>query len=231
MTSSDTRARRDPLHLIAGLAVVAMLALAGYLWRYGPTGPLPMHLNVYGGVDGWGDRTSVAALVAFAALGFALLYGVLVWMAQGRAPDAPGRRGLRATRLVLLCVAVMIAGLTVEMAYGDFSSPAGGARRVTTAILALIFLVVGALMGKAGPNPFIGMRTYWTFKSRHAWDKSNRLLGRLYFWIGGAGLIATPFVDPGIVTPALVTAILLATAAAFLEGLRAWRTDPERNLP
>ena len=231
MTSSDPPRRGDLLDLVAGLTVFAMLALAGYIWRYGPMGPLPMHLDVHGRPDRWGDRASVAALVACAAVGFALLYGFLVWMARGLASDAPGRRGLKVARLMLLCMAVVIACLTTEMAYADFSSPGGWGPRLSTAMLALLLLIVGALLGKAGPNPFVGMRSYWTFRSRRAWDKSNRLLGRLYFWVGAAGLAATPLVDPGIVLPALVTAILLATAASFIEGLLVWRTDPERHLP
>ena len=231
MTSSDPQGRRDPLHLVFGLTVIAMLALAAYLWRSGPLGPLPMHFNVHGGVDRWGDRTSLAEVVAATAIGFACVYGVLVWMGRGVARDAPGRRGLRTTGLIMVCLAIMIAGISTAMAYGDFSAPGGSGRRLMTALLALVFLIVGALMGKAAPNPFVGMRSYWTFKSRLAWDKSNRLMGRLYFWIGAAALLATPFLDPGIVTPALVTAILLATAAAFIEALRVWRNDPERHLP
>ena len=231
MTSSEPHPRPDPLDMAAGLVVVAMLALAAWLWRAGPVGPVPMHFDVHGGVDRWGDRTSLAEVEAATAAGFALIYGVMVWMSRGLAPDSPARRGQRAARLMLLSIAVMIAGISTAMAYGDFSSPEGGGRRLMTALLALVFLVVGALMGKAAPNPFVGMRSYWTFKSRLAWDKSNRLMGRLYFWIGAAALIATPFVDPGIVTPALITAVILATAAAFIEGLRVWRNDPERHLP
>ncbi|HEY5409745.1 MAG TPA: SdpI family protein [Caulobacteraceae bacterium] len=231
MTSSDSRPRRDPLDLVAGLVVVAMLALGAWLWRDGPLGPLPMHFDVHGAVDRWGDRASLAEVVAATAIGFACVYGILIWMGRALAPDAPGRRGLRATGLIMVCLAIMIAGISTAMAYGDFSAPQGSGRRLMTALLALLFLVVGALMGKAGPNPFVGMRSYWTFKSRHAWDKSNRMMGRLYFWIGAAALIAAPFLDPGTVTPALVTAILLATAASFIEGLRAWRADPERHLP
>ncbi len=231
MTSSDPQPHRDPLHMIAGLVIVAMLAFAGWLWRHGPLGPLPMHFNVHGAVDRWGDRTSLAEVEAATAVGFALIYGVMIWMSRGLAPDAPARRGQRAARLLLVCMGVMIGGLSAAMAYGDFSAPEGGGRRLMTAMLALLFLAVGALMGKAGPNPFVGMRSYWTFKSRLAWDKSNRLIGRLFFWIGAAALLATPFVDPGIVTPALITAVILATAAAFIEGLRVWRNDPERHLP
>jgi uncharacterized membrane protein len=125
----------------------------------------------------------------------------------------------------------IIAALTTAMAYADFSSPEHWGRRLTTCLLALMFLAVGSLLGKAAPNPFVGIRTYWTMKSRLAWDKSNRLAGRLFFWIGAAGLLTALFVDSALVTAVLIIAILLAAAVSVIEGWRVWRTDPERQLP
>ena len=153
--------------------------------------------------------------------------------AKPRRPEAVGsrRRGLAAAKRLILCVEMMIAALVTAMAYADFSSPEHWGRRLTTGLLALTFLAVGGLLGKAAPNPFVGIRTYWTMKSRLAWDKSNRLAGRLFFWIGAAGLLTALFVDSAVVTAALIIAILFAAAVSVIEGWRVWRTDPERQLP
>jgi hypothetical protein len=44
--------RPDWLHLVAVGEAVAALVLAAYIWRFGPTGPIPMHFNLHGDADG-----------------------------------------------------------------------------------------------------------------------------------------------------------------------------------
>ena len=231
MTSPAPSSGRDRLDLLAGLALPAALGLAAFIWRYGPAGPLPMHFDFHGRIDGWGDRVSVAVLVAMTSLVLALCYGLMLAMTRSLPPDAPGRRGLKAARLVMVLVGLMICSIGAAMAYGDFSAPDSTGWRIMPGLLALLFLLVGAVVGKTAPNPFVGVRFYWALKSRLAWDKSNRLMGRLLFWIGLGGLVADLFADPGLVTAGLIVAVLAAGAVSVFESWRVWRTDPDRSLP
>ena len=231
MTLSEQPMRRDPVNLLAALVFLAGAAAAAYVWRYGPAGSLPMHLDLRGHVNGWGDRTTVAGVVAGLTAGFAAIFVIMETVTLSAGAEAAPRRGVRIAKLLLVYVEIMTVGLMLALAYGGASAPELGGGRLMPAILALLFLVVGAFMGKAGPNPFVGVRTYWTFRSRLAWDKSNRLSGRLFFWIGLVGLIASPFLAPSVTTPALIAAILLAALASVLESWRVWRTDPERRQP
>jgi len=230
MSPSEQPRLRDATNLLAVVAFLIGAAAAVYVWRYGPAGPLPMHLNLAGRVDGWGDRTTLAGVIGGITAGFAALYVIMETVTLSAGAEAAPRRGVRIAKLLLVFIEVMVVALMLALAYGGASAPALGGGRLMPALLALIFLVVGAFMGKAGPNPFVGVRTYWTYRSRLAWDKSNRLMGRLFFWIGLAGLVASPFLDPAVTTPALIVAILLAAAASVFESWRVWRTDPERGL-
>jgi uncharacterized membrane protein len=225
--------RRDRLHLVAIGEVVAALALAAYIWRFGPTGQLPMHFDSHGGVDRWGGRGEAALTLVGLTTMMAAFYLVLMSMSRGEAPDSSTRRGLRAGRIVVVAMSTFIALLTAVMVFARFApgEPDPVVGRVVAGMLSALFLVVGALMGKAGPNPFVGVRVYWAFKSRLAWDKSNRLLGRLFFWIGLAGLVAAPFAPPGQEFQALILAITVAAVLAVIESWRVWRTDPERVRP
>ena len=100
--------------------------------------------------------------------------------------------------------------------------------RVMMGGLSLVFVFIGALLGKTAPNAFVGLRTYWSLTSRLSWDKSNRLAGRLLFWIGLLGLAATPFIAPEIGMPLLMSAVILAAFVSIYESWRVWRLDPDR---
>ena len=132
---------------------------------------------------------------------------------------------------MLVAVQILVTALLAAMAFGGATAPQLGGGRLMTAALALIFLVVGALIGKAGPNPFVGVRTYWSLRSRLAWDKSNRLAGRLFFWLGLIALPVSPFAPPQLLTPVLTIRAMAAGAVSVLESWRVWRSDPDRGRP
>lgn len=225
--------RRDRVHLAAAAEAAAALVLAACVWCLGPTGPIPMHFDIHGGVDRWGNRDQAALMLAGVTLLMGLAYGVLTAMGRGQMLDEAAGRGLRAGRIVVVIMGAFLALIVAEMVFAGFAPGESDTvrGRLMAGTLSALFLAVGSLIGKAGPNPFVGVRLYWAFKSRLAWDKSNRLLGRLFFWIGGAGLLAAPFAPPTREFPVLILAILGAAALAAVESWRVWRTDPERLLP
>ncbi len=169
------------------------------------------------------DRTHVAMISAGLTACFAIGYTTLGFLTGSMG------RNLRTARLVILFVAVMTAVILASSAFGALSGPDLGPTRLQPAVLSMLFLIVGALIGKASPNPLVGVRTYWALRSRLAWDKSNRLAGRLFFWIGALGLAATAFVAPPPLIAALLVAIILAAVIAIIESWRVWRTDPDRQ--
>jgi uncharacterized membrane protein len=104
-----------------------------------------------------------------------------------------------------------------------------GSGALMMVVVGAILAVSGAYLGKVGPNPLVGVRTPWTFASRLAWDKSNRLAGRLFFWGGLASFIAAPLAPQPLGMQATIAGALLAAAAAVFESWRVWRTDPDRH--
>jgi uncharacterized membrane protein len=161
-------------------------------------------------------------------------YLALLFMGRREAPDSPKRRGLRAGRTVVMALSAFITIMHAEMVFLGFAPGEPGTMRgrVMVGTVSAIALAMGALIGKTGPNPFVGaglLSFVWSFKSRQAWDKSNRLKGRLYFWIGLAGLVAAPIAPPERELPPLILALLGATALTVIEGWRVARTDPDRR--
>jgi uncharacterized membrane protein len=197
------------------------------LWTVfaGPTELLPVHWNAAGEADGWGPREHVGGLlIGMAALTLALGGGM--GLAARRTDDPARARALRYAQLVVI-LSLPLMSLLAASASLSGTTDIGGA--VPVALMSLLFLLVGAFLGRVGPNPFVGVRTPWAFKSRLAWDRSNRLAGRLFFVIGLAGLLTAPFAPRPLNLYLLLAAIVLAAVWSVLESWRVWRTDPDRQ--
>ena len=213
---------------VAIAVLLGQLMLGAYVYAFGELGPLPMHFGLDGQVDGWGDRTKVATLMLAITAGDALIYALLPALARGRTASAEGS-GVAYARATILAVGVALTLLMTAIGVGlrAVGAPAE-VERLVMGFMALIMVAVGALIGKVGPNPFVGVRTFWALRSRLAWDRSNRLLGRLWFWFGLAALFATPLAPQPAGDIGVLVGMMVTTTAAIVESWRVWRGDPDR---
>ena len=203
--------------MVAGLGVWTIFA--------GPTELMPTHWSASGEADDWGTRELVGGILAgMGALTLAL--GVGMGMFARRASDPARARALRYAQLVVVLTLPLIALLGASASLSGLTDIGGVA---PVALISLVLLLLGAFLGRVGPNPFVGVRTPWAYKSRLAWDRSNRLAGRLFFVIGLAGLLTAPFAPRPLNLYALLAAILLAAGWSIVESWRVWRTDPDRQ--
>lgn len=207
---------------------VSLLIFAGALWIAikGPVTPIPLHFDSSGNADRYGSRNELALVLG--GLGILNVIVAMLTGHQARSATDPIRRkalgrGQLMSVLIMAAVAIMIGWTSL----GPKASGGQIDLSVTSAFVSAISLLCGAMMGKVGPNPFIGVKTPWAYRSRLAWDKSNRLAARLLFWIGVAGLIATPFAPQPATTFVLVAAMLAAALWSTYESWRVWRNDPE----
>lgn len=211
------------------LATVVLSLMVGGLgaWTFlaGPTELLPVHWNASGQADDWSTREVVGALLAGMAL-LTLLLGGGMALAAGRAENPARRRALGYAQLVVV-LSLPLTSLLIASASLSGATDISGA--LPMALISLVLLLIGAFLGRVGPNPVVGVRTPWAFKSRLAWDRSNRLAGRLFFIIGLAGLLTAPFAPRPLGLYALLGAILVAAVWSGFESWRVWRTDPDRQ--
>jgi len=222
-----TAPNRTPSALDIATVGLALIVGGLGLWIVfaGPTELLPIHWNASGHADDWGPREVVGGLlIAMAVL--TLLLGGGMGAAARRANDPARARALRYAQLVVV-LTVPLMSLLVASASLSGVTNIGGA--IPVALMSLLFLLTGAFLGRVGPNPFVGVRTPWAYKSRLAWDRSNRLAGRLLFVIGLAGLLTAPFAPRPLNLYVLLTAVVLAALWSIVESWRVWRTDPDRQ--
>ncbi len=211
--------------ITAGIVGLVIAGAGAWVIVAGPTEPLPVHYGLTGQADRWGTRTEIGAVIAGLGLLLALL-GFGLGMAAARSPDLPRRRALRAAQLVSLIAILGVVLFAGGASLTGATSIAGG---LPMAGLSLTVLGAGAFLGRVGPNPFVGVRTPWTYKSRLAWDRSNRLAGRLLFLLGLFGLAAAAVAPQPAGLIVLGSGVLLAAVWSVVESWRVWRTDPDRQ--
>lgn len=228
---------KDRLSLLDYLTVAVFTlqgAFALHVGLNGPTTPIPVHFGPDLRPDRWSDRTELAlTLGGIALLGLILCVGLGLGAMRAEATDDQSqRRSLRIGQgiglFTLTIVGVLVAWASLEQtSLGQTGLEARGGMLMGG--LSLVFVGVGAFVGRTSPNPFVGVRTPWAFKSRLAWDRSNRLAGRLFFLIGLCGLIAAPIAPQPLGVIALTVNVIAISLIAVFESWRVWRTDPDRQ--
>jgi uncharacterized membrane protein len=212
------------LNALGILAILVQAAAAVLVYRYAAAGPLPVHFNWRGEPNGWADRRTVALIITGMMLATGLLNTLLPIVTRGRGMAEPTGASLSAARLILYLLFPLVSLILASAAFGF-----GGRVSLQMGALAALMLILGVWIGKVGPNPFLGVRTYWALRSRLAWDKSNRLFGRIAFWAGLAGLVAAPFAPQPLGLQLIIATMLAGAALSIFESWRVWRADPDRQ--
>ena len=84
-------------------------------------------------------------------------------------------------------------------------------------------------MGKFKRNFLIGIRTPWTLSSDLAWDKTHRLVGRMFVGMGLLSLVSTFLMKPETALYILVGLSLAITAFALVYSYIVWNNDPDKR--
>ena len=145
----------------------------------------------------------------------------------------PGRANYRnfaktynVLRVVLVAFMAMLYAATVAAAFGrhvDITSVAF----LGTAVL---FFIIGNVMGKIRPNWFVGVRTPWTLSSKLSWDKTHRLAGWLFLLMGAAFAVVA-FVHNTWAFAAMLIFDAICLVWIVVYSYLVYRSDPHPTPP
>ena len=214
------------VYAVAVVVFAAMLGLAGWgLAVVGPDAVVPTHWGVSGEADGY-----ASALVAFLTTP-TISVGILVLLAviprieprrENLARSASAYRTVMAALLVFMALVhagVVLAGTGHALPMGLLVGGGIGA----------LFMVLGNVMTTVRSNYMFGVRTPWTLSSDLAWDKTHRLVGRLFFVAGLAVLLLAFTGEMTLVIGVMLAFVVVVLVVAFGYSYRVWRSDPDRR--
>jgi uncharacterized membrane protein len=202
------------------LPIAAMLVAAAACWSSVPE-RIPIHWNLHGEPDGFGDKW--IGLLLFPAVAFAVyLLTVLLPLVDPRranyASFATAYNTIRLT-ITLFLTAFFVCALLVALGYQiDMNRAIGLA-------LGAMFIVFGCVMPGIRPNWFVGVRTPWTIVSTLSWTKTHQLAGWLFV---GMGLLAViwALVPTTWMFVLMMTVDAICIIAVIVYSYFVYRADP-----
>lgn len=211
---------------VSAILIAAMAAVSAWGWLALPEGArLASHWGMDGQVNGTMSKTTGLVMAPAVALGLALVLALVPRVEPRRGSIEASRKAFFALWIGGLIVLAVMHAAIVLAAMG-FDTDVPGTLMV---FVALMIAVAGNYLGKVRPNFFIGVRTPWTLSSDLSWEKSHRVMGRLFVFSAIAAL-ATRF---AISTQAGFIVLAATLTASALVGIVSsyvyWKHDPERR--
>jgi uncharacterized membrane protein len=215
------------LPLLLSFALVAvMAAISAYGWTVLPAdAQLATHWGFDGKVNGHMSRDMGLVLLPAIALAVAVLIAVIPSIEPRREHLIASRKAFFVFWIGALAVLAISHAMIVLTALGYAIDIPG----TLLIVIALAIAAGGNYLGKVRSNWFLGIRTPWTLSSELSWEKSHRLLGRL-FVVSAIVTLAVRFAIG--VEPAYLTFAACVTASALLAIVSSyvyWKHDPERR--
>lgn len=213
-------------YLISGIALAAMLAVSAWgLARVGPGATVPIHWNIRGEIDGYGPAWFAFLMIPATTAGIVGLMALIPRIEPRRENlrrSAPAYRTLSITVVLLMAVihlVVVLGGVGVAVPVGFIIGTGVG----------VLFVVMGNVLTTVRSNFMFGVRTPWTLSSDRSWDRTHRLVGRLFVV---TGLVMIALALTGIMW--LVIGVMLVMLAVTLVGgywysYKQWQADPDHR--
>lgn len=190
--------KKRKMTLILTSLVILIHAAAGVLlWERLPE-RVPIHFNFAGGEDGYCGKS-------FAVFGLPAIVLALHWVGVLAVCIDPKRENIDAKPMTLvlwICPAIMLVLSSVLYCNALGFKPDVSA--AMTALVGVMYLVLGNYLPKCKPNYTIGVRVSWALNDPENWRATHRVAG----WtvsIGGVLILATVWL--GSVWPMFVIAM------------------------
>lgn len=198
-----------------GLLAVLVASWVMLLLSYGSLPErMPVHWNLHGVVDVWGDKKWAALLLS----GIITLTVGLVFVLPAISPAGFRLDGARRALFKLMFWIASYLLAIQCLTYQASLHPDIQVSRWFLLATGGLFVVVGNLLGKFPKNFFVGVRTPWTLASDAIWDKTHRLT-RVTFVLAGLLLMSACWLDylaGWLLGAALGLAVLVPVAYSFI---------------
>lgn len=162
--------------LIAIISIVPLLYYF-YLWSSLPES-IPVHFDAHGNPDNYENKDYVAYGLFFVTVGI-YLFLKFIPRVYRKSSFTIASESFDKLRLILALFFSTLFIITI------FSFQEGKTNITLICItIAVLISILGNYMGNLRPNHFTGNRFPWTNTDEHSWKKTQKFIGKLWFFSG-----------------------------------------------
>ena len=166
---------------ILAIVLLPFIYLA-YIWNELPS-KVPMHWNIKGEIDRFGDKTELIIIPFLLPLLVYLIFLVVPKIDPKNKLNKMGGK-LQTIKFFLTTFMSILALFIIYTAKNQsFANP-----NYIVLIIGILFIILGNYFKTIKPNYFIGIRTPWTLENETVWKKTHKLGGKMWF-IGGVLIV------------------------------------------
>lgn len=151
---------------------------------------VPIHWNVKGQVDGYGERY----MIFLAPVIMAIITPIMIMIKRIDPRRKNYAKFENVFQSIILGVNLLMFALLLCTLITCFYPNAIDVTMVLNISVGILFVVLGNLMPRVRQNYFMGYRTPWTLSDEVVWAKTNRCAGYVFF-ISGICMIIAAFVN------------------------------------
>jgi uncharacterized membrane protein len=215
---------RAPL-ITSALIVAGMLAVSIWAWPLIPDGArVAVHWGLNNRPNGFAPKEIALLVMPAGAVLLSLLFAFILPL-TGRDAIESGANAYEIGWIGGVLLLAFVHVLVVMSARGNRFDVGGDA----IFAVALLVAVLGNFLGRTRPNPYVGIRTYWTLTSSYSWDKTNRTTGRMFVATGLATLACLAVAGSSNAIVVFLIAMPSSVLAAVVLSYVYWRRDPEKR--
>ncbi|MFH1226090.1 MAG: SdpI family protein [bacterium] len=178
---------------IIPLLVILATVLVGFYFFLNLPPIVPTHWGINGQVDAWGSRNITLFLPPALIIGMYLLFLILPYLdpkKENYQKFSGVYHGFKAALMIFFLVIYLITGFSGL----GYQLPVD---KIITAMMGVLFLLIGNYLPKLKTNWFIGIRTPWTLSSETVWHKTHQVGGKLFI-LEGILVIISLFLLKGV---------------------------------
>ena len=206
--------------------IAFMAALSAWAWSTLPSDAvLPTHWDMNGKVNGTMTKAWGLSILPLIGLGITLLLAAVPRIEPRRDNMVASRKPFLAFWLIALVVIAVSHAMIVGVALGYPLDIPG----VLIVLIPISLAVGGNYLGKARPNFFLGIRTPWTLSSDLSWEKTHRMLGRLFVCSAIIVLAVRFAIGTEAAFLALAGTISASAVLGIISSYVFWKNDPARR--
>jgi len=209
---------KNKIFLIVILLMLIPVIYLASIWNSLPA-TLPMHFDLQGQPDRYGNKSEVIILIAVLSLVAILVFFLLSYVHRFAPKMASVENKDRMQKIAVFIVAFIVV-VECWLLYVIQKGELAFSIKFILIAVCLLFAVIGNYMPNMKPNYVAGFRLPWTLKNEDNWRRTHHIAGRL--WFGGGLLSAMLF----LLLPfkfAVISVIILFSILVLLPAIYSYR--------